>query len=74
MLKVIDPSDQVHMAMLLTAPRHMTEGKGLWNIVGGALETVPKLRSAALVNFIVNFYLQDGLHAHGFGRPMAAAH
>ena len=60
--------------MAFTPPGPMLNGKSGWHIFQAAVETRDMLRTKALNNILVHWYVQDGLHADQFGRRQAGRH
>jgi hypothetical protein len=73
-LKSIDRTGEVRSAIKMKAPRSMDNGKLCFNIYTAAMEFSPILKPQCPGNILMNVYLQDGLHAAGFGKHMTATH
>jgi hypothetical protein len=71
-LKTIDSSGKISIAMKLKPPRSMI-GKTGWHIFGAALDT-DLLRFKVARNIIISVYLQDGLHSASITRWQQARH
>jgi hypothetical protein len=73
-LKTIDRTGDIRSAIKMKAPRTMDNGKLCFNIYTAAMEFLPILKPTCPGNIVINVYLQDGLHAAGFGKHMSATH
>ena len=73
-LKSIDRTGEIRSAMKLKAPRSLDNGKACFNIYTAAMDFLPMIKPSCPGNVVMNVYLQDGLHASGFGKHMSATH
>lgn len=73
-LKSIAPDMSVRMAMEISAPRGMSEGKTGWHIWAAACDYKELVRFSAPRSIILSVYLQDGLHVGAATRRMQARH
>lgn len=73
-LKTIDETERIQVAMLFAPPRPLSDGKDGWRIWNAAVHFADMLRDHLPSGIVVNWYLQDGLHANQFQRWMRSRH
>ena len=73
-LKTIDCSENISMAMNLAPRLPLASGKSGWYLWSAACDFAGMLRYDIPSGIVINWHLQDGLHVHQLSRWMLARH